>query len=89
MRKMAKEKQFLTVIEAAKAMGVTRAAIYKKMKNGQIPFEKVYGHFLIPVEGVEGGVTRGLTEEGKAEIDQGVAKAMKEYGETLKLLGKE
>ena len=89
MRNMAKEKHFLTVIKAAKVMGVTRAAVYKKMQKGQIPFEKIYGRFLIPVEAVEGGVIRDLTEEGKAEIDKGVAKAMKEYGETLRLLGKE
>lgn len=86
---MAKDKRYLTVIEAARALGMTRAAVYKKIQKGQIHVERMYGRFLIPAEEVGGHSVKGLTEKGKAEIDRGVAKVVKEYGETLKLLGKE
>lgn len=86
---MAKDKQFLTVIQAAKAMNMTRAAVYKKIRNGQIDVENIHGRFLIPAEGIDVHQSGALTDKGRGEIDKSVAKVVKEYGETLKLLGKE
>jgi excisionase family DNA binding protein len=86
---MAKEKQYLTVIQTARQMNVTRGAIYKKIRNGQIVARNICGRFLIPVEEADMSRLNVLTEKGKAEIDRGVEKVVKEYGETLKLLGKE
>ena len=80
---------FISIIELARALGVTRAAIYKKIRNGQIPVEKVEGRYLISREILADSTTQGLTKKTKAEIDRGVARVVKEYGETLRLLGKE
>lgn len=87
---MPKNKQFYTVIEVAQLMGITRAAVYKKIANGQIRAENVHGRTLIPLKGIlEEYITKELSEKIKTEIDRAVAKAVKDYAQTLKMLGKE
>ncbi len=87
---MSKLKQFYTVIEVAKIMDITRAAVYKKIANGQIKAENIHGRTLIPLKGIiEEYVAKELTEKTKNEIDRAVAKTVKDYTETLKMLGKE
>ena len=80
---------FLTAAQAAKILGVSRAAVYKKLKAGQIPSTEIGGHLFIPAKNIEMLVTEELTSKLKHEIERGVSKAVKEYGETLKRLGKE
>ncbi len=80
---MSKKQQLLTVIEAAKMLGITRAAVYKKINKGQVAVQKIGGHIFISFP------AKGTTAATKTEIDKGVAKTIKEYSETLKMLGKE
>ena len=89
MKKSPELSSFITVTELAGLLGITRGAIHKKILNGQIRAEKVGHQYLIPRLEVEGCVTTVLTDKIKREIDNGVAKAIKDYGKTLKLLGKE
>jgi excisionase family DNA binding protein len=77
---MSKNKQLLSVVEVAKAMSITRAAVYKKINKGQIAVQKIGGHVFISTTNVK---------QTRSDIDKGIAKAVKDYGETLKMLGKE
>lgn len=86
---IAKNKDFITVTELAAMLGVTRGAVHKKIRNGQIKVKRVGNVFVIAKEDFEGLITKELTEKTKAEIEKGIAKVVKEYGETLRLLGKE
>ncbi len=84
---MAKNK--LSTTEVAKILGVSRQAVLKKIKSGKIKAEKIGRNYVInradlPIE--SGGE---LTEEKKAVIDRAIQKTVQEYGETLRLLGKE
>lgn len=84
---------FISVAELAKMLGISHVAVFKKIKKGQIPAHKIgraYAILLDDVSDLVGGSKTGvLTEEGKEKIEKAVEKVVKEYGSTLKLLGKE
>ena len=86
------KKKYISVAEFAKMLGISRIAVFKRIKKAQIPAEKIGRSYAIPVEFVSYTMNSGagiLTEEKKGEIKDAVEKVIKEYGETLKLLGKE
>jgi excisionase family DNA binding protein len=83
-----KNKKFLSTTELAKILNISRIAVYKRIKSGKIKAIRVGRNFVIAKKDL-GGVLEGeLTDKGKLEIEKAVKKTVKEYGETLKLLGK-
>jgi len=50
---METERQTLTVMEAAKALGLGRNAAYEAAKRGDIPTIKIGGRILVPVAAFE------------------------------------
>ena len=80
---------FLTVRELADILGISRVAVFKKIKKGQIDAKKIGRNFVIPKSGLQGVIYNDLTDKLKKEIDKGVTKVLNEYSEVLKLLGKE
>ena len=81
--------KYLSTSEAAKILGISRIAVFKKIKNGQIKAKKVGRNFVIAEKDLLGISGSFLTLQKKAEIDKAVDRTIKEYGETLKLLGQE
>jgi len=88
-----KKRTYISVAELAKMLGISRIAVFNKIKKGQIPAEKIGRSYAILMEHVNeiisGSISEILTEEKKEDIKNAVEKVVKEYGETLKLLGKE
>jgi excisionase family DNA binding protein len=84
---MAEKKMFSTT-ELAKILGISRIAVYKRIKKGQIKAVKYGRDFVIERKDIGDILQKELTEAQKKEIDQAVRKTVKEYGETLKLLGR-
>ena len=84
-----KEKNHLTTAELAKLLGISRIAVFKKIKTGKIKAEKVGRNFVIDKKELGGILDDTLNENKKAEIREAVKKTIREYGETLKLLGQE
>ena len=84
-----KENQYITIPELAKMMGLSRIAVYKKVKKGEIKAIKLGKTYGIPKKSLEVLFGKTLGETEKKEIDRAVKKTVSEYGETLKLLGKE
>jgi excisionase family DNA binding protein len=82
-----KNKEFLSTIELAKILGLSRIAVYKRIKQGKIKAIKVGRNFVIETKELGDILEKGLKEKDKLEIEQAVKKTVKEYGETLKLLG--
>lgn len=83
---------FISIAELAKMLGISRIAVFNKIKKGQIPAHKIGRSYAISMEDVNNLVNSGssiLTEDKKADIEKAVEKVVREYGETLKLLGKE
>ncbi|MDD5551739.1 MAG: helix-turn-helix domain-containing protein [Candidatus Pacebacteria bacterium] len=82
-------KKFYTVKEVADILGISRVAVFRKVKNEQIKAEKIGRNFAIPKEELGFVLEKTLKEEDKKLIDKAVKKTVKDYGETLKLLGAE
>ena len=80
---------YVTVPELARILGISRVAVYKKVKKGQIKAVRIGRAFAIPKEYVANILGKNLGEQGKRQIDRAVKKTVKEYGDVLKQLGRE
>jgi len=87
-RTMASPK-YLTIPELAKLLGVSRIAIYNRVKKGQIPAIKIGRTYVITDQEIAGILGKEVTRREKKRIDAAVRKTVQEYGEVLKRLGKE
>lgn len=85
--------QYITVAELAKILKLSRVAVFNRIKKGQIPAEKIGRAYVISSRYVDDLVqyidVSVLTEKRKSEIEKVVGRVIKEYGETLRLLGQE
>lgn len=81
--------QYISIAQFAKILGVSRIAVYKKIKKGQIKAIRIGRGFAIPKKYLTDIAGKTLSEKDKKIIDEAVKKTFKEYGELLKLLGRE
>ena len=84
-----KNKAFMTIAELAKILGISRIAVFKKVKKGQIKATKIGRAYVISKKYISSILGKSLTDKDKHRIDKAVAKTVREYGETLRLLGRE
>jgi excisionase family DNA binding protein len=87
-----KAKKYVSVAELAKMLGISRIAVFKRIKKGQVPAEKIGRSYVISsdfVSRILPDKNRELTEKDKNDIEKTVKKVVKEYGQTLRLLGGE
>jgi excisionase family DNA binding protein len=82
-------KKYLTIPEFADLLGISRIAVYKKVKSGKIPAEKVGRNYVITDKTVKQILGKELSENKKKQIDLVVKKVVKQYGPLLKKLGSE
>ena len=85
---MPKEK-YITIPELARLLGVSRIAVYNRVKKGQIPAIKIGKTYAIKDQTIADILGKKVTARGKKRIDAAVQKTVREYGEVLKRLGKE
>jgi len=81
--------RYISIPRLAKILGVSRVAVYKRVKKGQIKAIRIGHTFAIPESHVLNILGKTLGQEDKKQIDDAVKKTIKEYGQTLKLLGLE
>lgn len=79
--------EFISIQHLASILGISRIAVYKKVKKGQIKAIRIGRSFAIPRKYVDSILGKTLEDSQKKEIDAAVKKTVKEYGDTLKLLG--
>jgi len=79
----------LTVTQLAAILGVSRVAIHKKIKNGEIKAKKIGNIYIIPKSHVAEIYGKTLNPRVKSIIEKAVHKAVKDYGEVLIKLGNE
>ena len=84
-----KQNEYITIPELAKILGISRIAVFKKVKSGEIKALRIGRNYAISRKNLESLLGRTLGEASKKEIDKAVKKTVSEYGRTLKLLGKE
>ena len=83
------DKKFLSTTEVALFLGISRQAAFKKIKAGEIKARKIGRNFVIDRKDLSEIVGKVLNQKQKLEIQESVDKTVREYGETLKLLGRE
>lgn len=83
------DKKLISTNEVAKILGISRQAVFKKIKAGQIKALKTGRNFFIDEKDLTEILNISLSEKRKNEIEKAVDKTVREYGETLKLLGRE
>ncbi len=83
------ENKYITIPKLAEILGISRIAVYKKVKKGEIKAMKIGRNYAIHRKFVDNIFGKELNSHEKREIDTAVRKTVREYGEVLKLLGKE
>ncbi len=82
-------KKYITIPQMAKILGVSRIAVYKKVKKGEIEAIRIGRNYAIHKKSVADILGKDLKDKDKKEIDKAVKKTLEEYGEVLKRLGRE
>jgi len=87
------KKDYLSIAQAAKVLGISRIAVYKKVKKGEIKAIRIGKMVAIPQGEIKAKTSsiKGspLKEAEKENIRKAVEKTVKDYGEVLKKLGAE
>ncbi len=83
--KKIREVKYLSTKQVADLIGISRVAVLKRIKRGALKAQKVGRNYIINHDDLTGR----LSEDDKKEIKKVVKKAVQEYGEMFKLLGKE
>lgn len=81
--------KYLTITEAANILGISRVAVFKKIKSGKIKATMIGHLYIISRKEFGSDLNEPLSEAQKQIIRMGVKKTVKEYGKTLEMLGKE
>jgi len=81
--------EYFSIPQLAKILGLSRIAVYRKVKKGQIKAMKIGRVYAIPKDYIVGILGKALKEKDKQEIEIAVRRTMKEYGEVLRLLGRQ
>lgn len=79
----------LSTIEAAKILKISRQAMLKRISSKNIKAIKVGRNYVIPRDEVLKALGEIIGEDSKNEIDKAIKKAMSEYQDAFKKLGKE
>ena len=85
---MVREK-YITIPQLAELLGISRIAVYKKVKSGQIPAKKIGRNYVISDRDITYILQNEVADRRKKKIDSAVKKTVREYGDVLKKLGKE
>jgi excisionase family DNA binding protein len=81
--------KYITIPELAKLLGVSRIAIYKRVKKGEIPATKIGRTYVITDRTIADILGKEVTKKGKERIDAAVRRTVREYGSVLKQLAQE
>lgn len=82
--------KFISVSEAAHVIGVSRVTVFLWIKKGLIQAQKVGRNYIIPYQEILKHVeNRPINEQEKMRIKEGLEKALHDFGETIRMLGKE
>lgn len=81
--------KYITIPQLAKLLGKSRIAVYKDVKSGKIAATKIGRNYVISDRDITYILGHKVSNKEKKRVDAAVKKTVQEYGEVLKLLGKE
>lgn len=84
-----KNKDLISTTELAKILGLSRIAVFKRIKSGKLKAEKIGRSYYIDRNDLPAVLGTVVGEKEKKDINEAVTKAVDQYGETFRLLGRE
>jgi excisionase family DNA binding protein len=83
--------KLISTSEAAKILDISRVAVFKKIQSGELIAEKVGRNYVISSKDVDelGNPMVSVGIKHKQKIEKALDRTIKEYRETLELLGKQ
>ena len=82
-------RKYITIPQLAKLLGLSRIEVYRKVRKGQIKAEKIGRMYIITDREVANILGKKTSAKDQRQIEKAVKKAVKDYGEVLRRLGKE
>ncbi|OGZ18496.1 MAG: hypothetical protein A2Z68_02240 [Candidatus Nealsonbacteria bacterium RBG_13_38_11] len=82
-------KEYYSTIETADILRVSRKTIFQWARDGKIKAIKVGKNYVIPHSAILEKLGKSLDENKKNKIESAINKALKDYKETFRMLGKE
>ncbi|MBI4995005.1 helix-turn-helix domain-containing protein [Candidatus Peregrinibacteria bacterium] len=79
-------KKFLSTAEAAKILGISRIAVFQKIKSGEIKACKAGRNYIIKNSDLHTPLQIEMSGGAQRFIDKSIKKTLKEYGVALKML---
>ena len=86
---MSNKKEFVTIPEFAREVGLSRISIYNKVKSGGIFAQKIGRNYAIRRRLIAEWTHPKITAEDKRQIEATVKRVVREYGPLLVRLGRE
>ncbi|OGN09351.1 MAG: hypothetical protein A3J46_04820 [Candidatus Yanofskybacteria bacterium RIFCSPHIGHO2_02_FULL_41_11] len=84
-----KNKGLISTTELAKLLGISRIAVFKRIKSGKLEAKKIGRAYYINRNDLPAVLGTVVSNKNKKDINEAISKAVKQYGETFRLLGKE
>ncbi len=85
---MNNQHEYYSLAELGKILGISRIAVYKKVKKGEIEAIRIGRSYAVPKTVLSAILGKNLGEKGKKTIEKAVKKAVEDFGDVLKQLGK-
>ena len=82
-------KSMYSTSEVANILHLSRIEVFRKIQSGKIKAEKIGRNYVIPYESLEEILGKTIGTNKKEEIENAIDKALTEYSEVFKKLGKE
>ena len=79
----------LTIPQLAEKMGISRIAVYNKVKSGKIPAQKIGRNYIIKEEDADKILSEIPSNDNVVWIDSTVKTIVSEYGPLFKWLSQE
>ncbi len=83
------DEKYITIAKLAELLKISRIAVYKKIKRGEIPAFRIGRTYVISDRTITAILGKKVSDEGKARIDKAVKKTVAEYGEVLRKLARD
>jgi len=82
-------KEYYSTTETANIFRVSRKTVFMWIKNGKMKATKVGRNYVVPHSSIVEKLGKTLGTEKKVEIEGSINKAIEDYEQTFRLLGKE
>ncbi len=82
-------KDFISIVELAQLLGISRVAVLKRVKRGGIPALRIGRAYRIARASLPNILGIAVPRRRRQMLEHAAERALREYRETFKLLGRE